>query len=129
MEFGQLLVNNRSSLRKVRVTNNSDTNVTLTALSVEGTGAPQFTLANLPLPLVLRPGQEQEVGLYFTPQAEADVNCVLKITFSDLPLPLGGGAAWQGHPRGAVHRGPRRWTSAECALAGSGVSCRSPSPT
>ena len=88
LEFGQILVNNRSSLRKVRVANNSDTNVTLSALSVEGTGASQYSLANLPLPLVLRPGQEQEVGLYFTPQSETDVNCTLKITFSDLLLPL-----------------------------------------
>jgi len=88
LEFGNLLVNNKSSLRKVTVTNNSDTNVTLTALSVEGAGAPQFSLATLPLPLILAPSQEQEVGLYFTPQSEADVNCVLKITFSDLPAPL-----------------------------------------
>jgi len=88
LEFGQQLLHNTSSPRKVRVTNNSDAPVTLVALAVEGAGASRFTLAKPPLPLVLEPGQGQEVGVSFTPLAEAEVNGTLKLTFNELPQPL-----------------------------------------
>jgi len=88
LDFGQVLINNRSGLREVTITNSSNDKVTLTALSVEGVGGQRFSLENLKLPLVLEAQKEQKVGLYFTPQEQVDVNCVLKITFSDLPLPL-----------------------------------------
>ena len=88
LEFGQQLLLNTSSPRKVRVSNSSGSKVTLTALAVEGPGSSQFTLDKLALPLVLQPGQGQDVGVTFTPLDAVDVNCTLKITFSDLPLPL-----------------------------------------
>jgi MYXO-CTERM domain-containing protein len=90
LEFGQQLINYTSFPRELRVTNNSDTNVTLTALTLEGSGASQFSLARLPLPLILGPGQEQQLklGVTLTPLAEADVNCTLKLTFSELQQPL-----------------------------------------
>ncbi|MFL5352438.1 choice-of-anchor D domain-containing protein [Archangium sp.] len=86
LEFGQQLLNNTSLPRKVLITNSSDTNVTLTALTVEGTGASQFTLPSLGLPYVLTPGRDLEVGLTFTPLDTVEVNCTLKISFSELPL-------------------------------------------
>jgi MYXO-CTERM domain-containing protein len=87
LEFGQQLISHTSNARSLLVKNSSDTDVTLSALAVDGTGASQFTLLQpLGVPLVLTPGQEQKVELTFTPQAEADVNCVLKISFGDLTL-------------------------------------------
>jgi MYXO-CTERM domain-containing protein len=88
LEFGQQLIHHTAGPRKVRITNSSDSNVTLTALAVEGAGASQFTLEGLPLSLVLAPGQGQEVGVSFTPLAEAEVNSTLKLTFRELPRPL-----------------------------------------
>ncbi|WP_158501504.1 choice-of-anchor D domain-containing protein [Vitiosangium sp. GDMCC 1.1324] len=90
LEFGQQLINHTSSPRTLRITNNSDTNVTLTALTVEGTGNSQFAVAKLPLPLVLAPGTDHQLALEttFTPLSDAEVNCALKITFSELPIPL-----------------------------------------
>jgi MYXO-CTERM domain-containing protein len=85
LDFGQQLLNNTSSLRKVRVTNSSDTNVTLSTLSVEGEG---FAQSRVTLPLVLRPGQEQELGVSFTPLSETEVTGKLKVNFSDPPLSL-----------------------------------------
>ncbi|HEX8439814.1 choice-of-anchor D domain-containing protein, partial [Archangium sp.] len=83
LEFGKQLIHHTSSPRKVRVTNASGFSATLAELTVEGAGASQFTLTKLSLPLVLAPGQEQELGVAFTPLAEAEVNGKLKLTFSD----------------------------------------------
>ncbi|HEX8433781.1 choice-of-anchor D domain-containing protein [Archangium sp.] len=89
LEFGQQLISHTSNSRSVFVTNSSDTNVNLTGLGVEGSGASQFTVIEpLATQLVLPPGQKQEVKLTFTPQTDIDVNCVLKIYFTDLSRPL-----------------------------------------
>ncbi len=85
LDFGQQLLNNTSGLRKVRVTNSSDSNVTLSGLAVEGEG---FAQSRLTLPLVLAPGQGQDLGVTFTPLTETEVAGKLKISFSDPPLQL-----------------------------------------
>jgi len=88
LDFGQQLVRQTSSLRKVRVTNNSDTPVTLSGLAVDGVGSTQFALSRLTLPLSLPARQGQDVELRFTPLAEEEVSSTLKITFSEPPLQL-----------------------------------------
>gem|GEM_PF-886240 len=88
LDFGRQLINNLSSPRTVTVTNSSASRVTLSALSLEGTGASQFTLAAQPLPKTLEPGAEVELAATFTPLAEAEVEGKLKITFSEPPLQL-----------------------------------------
>jgi MYXO-CTERM domain-containing protein len=86
LEFGKQLINHTSSPRKVVVKNGGGVNATLTALTVEG--ASQFTLTKLALPLVLAPGQEQELAVAFTPLDETEVNGKLKLSFSESPQPL-----------------------------------------
>ena len=83
VEFGQQLVGFCSSPRKVRVTNSSAFNATLTSLTVLGAGASQFSPEGVVLPLVLAPGQSQELGVAFTPQAEGEVSCTLKLGFAE----------------------------------------------
>ncbi|OJT25842.1 hypothetical protein BO221_08330 [Archangium sp. Cb G35] len=89
LEFGRQLIHYPSSPRTVRVINNSDSPVTLTAVTVEGAGASRFSVMVPPLPLSLGPRQEQEVMVRFTPSSEAEVDCVLKFSFSEMPDPLG----------------------------------------
>jgi MYXO-CTERM domain-containing protein len=88
LDFGWQLINSTSSSRKLRIKNSSSTKVTLSGLSLAGEGAAQFSLSTLALPLTLEGGTEAEVGLSFTPLAEAAVNGKLKITFSEPPLQL-----------------------------------------
>jgi MYXO-CTERM domain-containing protein len=88
LNFGQQLINNTSNKRTVRVTNSSESAVTLTSLTVVGSGDSQFALEKLSLPLTLGAKQAQDVNLTFTALDAVDVNCTLKIAFSDLPLPL-----------------------------------------
>jgi len=88
LDFGRQLINNLSSPRTVTVKNSSASRVTLSALSVEGTGASQFTLAGVPLPKTLESGAELELSATFTPLNEAEVSAKLKITFSEPPLQL-----------------------------------------
>ncbi|OJT22113.1 hypothetical protein BO221_25620 [Archangium sp. Cb G35] len=90
LEFGNQLIKHTSLPRELRVTNDSNTNVTLTALTIEGEGASQFTRTTLSLPFILGPGRDQQLklGVSFAPLSETDVNCTLKLTFSELPQPL-----------------------------------------
>jgi MYXO-CTERM domain-containing protein len=88
LEFGQQLINHTSSPRKVRVINNSDASVTLSALKVEGVESSRFSLSSLALPLSIHAGQQQEVSVAFTPLSETEVNGVLKFSFNELPQPL-----------------------------------------
>jgi MYXO-CTERM domain-containing protein len=88
LDFGRQLLNNPSSPRTVTVKNSSASRVTLSALSVEGTGASQFTLVAPPLPKVLEAGAEVELGAIFTAVAEGNMEGKLKITFSEPPLQL-----------------------------------------
>jgi MYXO-CTERM domain-containing protein len=88
LEFGQQLIHHTSSPRKVRVINNSDSPVTLTALTVEGTESSRFKPDRLALPLSIAPGQQQEVGVAFAPLSESEVNGMLKLFFGELPQPL-----------------------------------------
>jgi MYXO-CTERM domain-containing protein len=87
LDFGNQLIHRASAPRTVRVTNGSDGNVTLTALSLES-GSSQFSLALMEVPVVLAPGQHQDVTVTFTPRTEAGVAAVLKLTFAELPRPL-----------------------------------------
>jgi MYXO-CTERM domain-containing protein len=88
LDFGRQLINNPSSARTVSITNSSASRATLSALSIEGTGAAQFTLGTLPLPRPLDPGDKVDLSLTFTPVAEAEVTSTLNVTFSDPPLQL-----------------------------------------
>ena len=129
LEFGQQLLHNTSGPRKVRVTNNSDAHVTLATLAVEGAGASQFTLARPPLPLVLEPGQGQEVGVTFTPLAEAEVNGTLKLTFSE---PAAAARRWRCMARASRRCSPSSPSPLDfggSALGTASASSRSPSPT
>jgi MYXO-CTERM domain-containing protein len=86
LEFGNQLLNKPSSQRTVRVTNNGDTTITLAGVSVEGDGSTQFTLTKPTLPIDLKPRESQSVSVSFTPLAETDVNCRLKLSLST-PVP------------------------------------------
>ncbi len=86
LEFGNQLLNKPSTLRTVRITNNGDTTITMSGISVEGEGSTQFTLIKPNLPIDLKPRESQTVSVSFTPQAEVDVNCKLKLGFST-PVP------------------------------------------
>lgn len=88
LEFGHQLTNSTSLPRKLRVINNSDSNATLTALTVQGSGASRFSVVAPALPLVLAPGQEQEVAVTFSPVSEAETSCTLKLSFIEQSQPL-----------------------------------------
>ena len=88
LEFGNQLINRVSSERAVRVTNSSSATAVLSELKVEGEGAAQFTLTKLTLPRPLKFNEWQDLGVRFTPVSDADVNCKLKIIFSDPPQQL-----------------------------------------
>jgi MYXO-CTERM domain-containing protein len=88
VDFGNQLINRPSSPRTVRVTNSSDTQATLTAVAVQGADAGRFTLAAVALPVVLAPGQTQDVAITFTPVTDAEATGALRLTFAELPQPL-----------------------------------------
>ncbi|MFL5350333.1 MAG: choice-of-anchor D domain-containing protein [Hyalangium sp.] len=83
LEFGKQLVNNTAMARKVRITNDTGASVTLSALQVEGAVASPFSVKRPTLPLVLAPGEAQEVAVAFTPQAESEVSARLVASFSE----------------------------------------------
>jgi MYXO-CTERM domain-containing protein len=88
VDFGQQLLNNRSTSRTVSISNSSDTNITLASLSVEGAESSQFSLVSASLPRVLGPGDRLDVSVFFTPQSENALECQLKVAFNDLPTPF-----------------------------------------
>jgi uncharacterized protein (TIGR03382 family) len=98
LDFGRQLVNYTSKARTVSVTNSSASRATISGLSVEGSGASQFSLATVPLPRPLEPGKGVDLSLTFTPVAEAEVNSKLKVTFSEPPLQLEVSLHGQGIP-------------------------------
>jgi MYXO-CTERM domain-containing protein len=97
LDFRRQLLNHPSKPLTVRITNSSDTIVTLSSLVVEGTGRSQFS-TNLSLPLDVPALGYQDVEVRFTPLAEAEVDCTLKIFFSNLPAPFEVALHGQGIP-------------------------------
>jgi MYXO-CTERM domain-containing protein len=87
INFGQQLINGLSGPRKLRVINDTTSSVTLATLSVQGTGASQFLLADVTLPHVLAAGEELEVEVRFTPREDAEVMSTLRLSFSEVPQP------------------------------------------
>lgn len=87
INFGQHLINGLSGPRKLRVINDTTSSVTLAALSVQGPGASQFSLADVTLPQVLAAGEELEVEVRFTPRQDAEVMSTLRLSFSEVPQP------------------------------------------
>ncbi|WPB82027.1 choice-of-anchor D domain-containing protein [Archangium violaceum] len=96
LDFGQQLINNTSRAREVVITNNSSEDIVLSSLSVEGTGATQFSRSALTLPLILPPNGTQALGLSFTPLTETHVDCRLRLTFAVPSVELEVGLIGQG---------------------------------
>ncbi|WP_224246417.1 choice-of-anchor D domain-containing protein [Hyalangium gracile] len=88
LDFGRQLVGSTSSPRKVRIVNAGGSPATVSALFVEGSAASHFALTSPALPFVVAPGQEAELSVAFTPQAEVDVNGTLKVVLANPSLQL-----------------------------------------
>jgi MYXO-CTERM domain-containing protein len=83
LSFGQQLLNTTSRPRTLHIVNNTDTNLTLTDVVVEGTGSSQFEPEALGT-TILKPGTPQPLNVTFTPQSETEVNCRLKLYIPEL---------------------------------------------
>lgn len=93
LDFGQHLVGSTSLARTLHVSNNTDSSITLTGLSFVGTDCPQFRPATLPTSVPLVRNVAFPLRVTFRPRAEGDVNCVMKISFAQVPemqIPLRG---------------------------------------
>ncbi|KFA87783.1 choice-of-anchor D domain-containing protein [Archangium violaceum] len=88
LDFGQQLVDNTSLPRTLHISNNTDSRISLTGVTVVGTDAAQFTPATLPTSVELVRGTPFPLNVTFRPRAQADVNSVLKIFFAQLSSPI-----------------------------------------
>ncbi|WNG58169.1 choice-of-anchor D domain-containing protein [Archangium gephyra] len=88
LDFGQQLVDNTSLPRTLHISNNTDSRISLTGVTVVGTDAAQFTPATLPTSVELVRGTPFPLNVTFRPRAQADVNSVLKLFFAQLSSPI-----------------------------------------
>ena len=98
LDFGQQLVDNTSLPRTLNISNNTDSRINLTSVTVVGTvgtDCGQFTPAPLPTSSVeLVRGTPFQQKVTFRPRVLTDVNCLLKISFAQfnkaIEIPLRG---------------------------------------
>ena len=83
LSFGQQLLNTTSRARTLHITNNTDTDLTLPNVAVDGAGCSQFEPEAMGT-LVLKPRTPQSLNVTFTPQSETEVNCRLKLYIAEL---------------------------------------------
>ncbi|WP_224365436.1 choice-of-anchor D domain-containing protein [Hyalangium versicolor] len=81
LDFGKQPRGTSSSPRKVRIINGGSGPAALSVLNLGGPGASQFSLVAPPLPLVLAEGQEQEIEVVFSPQAQTEEVALLNAVF------------------------------------------------
>ncbi len=85
-DFGVVEAEAGSVTVSVRITNDSDANIIVTAVSVSDTT--NFTLSTPVLPGTIEPGQNVDYSITFNPAASGDVNADVSVTIDGLASPV-----------------------------------------
>jgi hypothetical protein len=119
VNFGNLGVAGTAA-QTVVITNNGNSNVTVSQVITSGAG---FTLAELPTHFTLAPQQETTFLVSFHPQAKGAASGSIKFVSKDLPAPLtmpltGAGVDGTPKPQGSTHTVALTWDASTSKVKG-----------